>query len=177
MSDFACPTCWGTGSIESSDSTDESWWDCPRCEGTGRRRDRRHVSTIRSPLKMVRSWHEKYGQQVRDAPDPAAPDDLIELRRRLQEEELEELVEAMEARDIVGIADALADLLYVVYGTAVSYGIDLDAVFAEVHRSNMTKTHDPSRAKYAGKVVVKGDDYEPPQIARVLGLESGEAAA
>lgn len=121
------------------------------------------------PLAMVRAWHEKYGQPVRTVPDSLAPDeDEVTLRQRLHDEELFELHEAMDAADLIGVADGLADLLYVLYGTALHYGIPLDAVFAEVHRSNMTKVYDPSRAKYAGKVIVKGDDYSPPDIEGVL---------
>src|SRR4051812_14564694 len=97
-----------------------------------------------SPLAMVREWHEKFGQLVRDTPDASATYDEIAYRWSLIREELAELLVAMGARDVVAVADALADELYVLYGVAVSYGIDLDAVFAEVHRSNMTKTFDPS---------------------------------
>jgi NTP pyrophosphatase (non-canonical NTP hydrolase) len=126
----------------------------------------------RSPGDLIREWHEKFGQQVRDELDVSATADEIHYRLALIAEEWAELQDAMFRADAVGIADALADLIYVVWGIAVSYGIDLDAVLAEVHRSNMTKTFDPSRAKYAGKVVVKGEGYEEPQIARVLGLEA-----
>jgi predicted HAD superfamily Cof-like phosphohydrolase len=126
-----------------------------------------------APADMVRARHTKYGQPVREVPS-AAPVTYAEqtLRRALIREELAELDLAMAAEDVVHVADALADLIYVVWGTALHYGIDLDAVLAEVHRSNMTKEYDPSRAKYAGKVIVKGAAFEPPLIAAVLGVRS-----
>ena len=80
----------------------------------------------------------------------------------LIEEELEELRDAEAADDLVAVADALADIIYVAHGTAIAYGIDLDAVLAEVHRSNMTKTPNPT-----GKAL-KGSEYSPPNIAAVL---------
>jgi predicted HAD superfamily Cof-like phosphohydrolase len=130
----------------------------------------------RSPQRMVRAWHEKFGQQVRERPDAAATHAEVEYRHQLHQEEVDEIHVAMERRDVVAIADGIADALYVLYGTALSYGIDIDVVMAEVHRSNMTKTFDPARAKYAGKVVVKGEGYEPPEIARVLGLPEADVA-
>lgn len=83
------------------------------------------------------------------------------LRLKLIQEELFELRDACEAEDLAEIADALADLAYVVYGAAVSFGIDLDSVFLEVHRSNMTKT--PGNKREDGKIL-KGDNFEPPQL-------------
>ena len=62
-----------------------------------------------------------------------------ELRVRLIQEEFDELKEALAAEDLSSIAKEMADLLYVVYGTAVSYGIDMDPIFREVHRSNLSK--------------------------------------
>jgi predicted HAD superfamily Cof-like phosphohydrolase len=131
----------------------------------------------RSPGELIREWHEKFGQQVRDTPDASATLEEIAYRKRLVDEEAKELLLAMYDRDVVAVADALADLIYVVWGIAVSYGIDLDAVLAEVHRSNMTKTYDPSRAEHAGKVVVKGEGFEEPRIADVLGVASGQRGA
>ena len=79
------------------------------------------------------------------------------------EEEAGELRAAVLSGDTIAAADALADIAYVVYGTALHFGIDLDAVVAEVHRSNMTKT--PAGD---GKAI-KGADYRPPAIAPLLG--------
>jgi len=82
-------------------------------------------------------------------------------------EELAELVEAMQKQDYMNVAKECADLLYVVYGTAFEYGLPIDEVFAEVHRSNMSKT--PALDK--GGKVTKGDNYEPADVATVLDRE------
>lgn len=71
---------------------------------------------------------------------PTCPDkDLYDFRYRIIFEELTELLFAFECRDIYQIADALGDLLYVIYGTAIACGIDMEVVFAEIHSSNMSK--------------------------------------
>ena len=95
--------------------------------------------------------------------------ELAALRLRLQREETEELAEAIEAGDVVGVADALADLVYVAYGTAITYGIDLDAVLAEVHRSNMSKLGRDGRPvmREDGKVL-KSPWYTSPDVDGVL---------
>lgn len=89
-------------------------------------------------FQMVKDFHQAFGINA-----PLFPSNLShdrqELRQDLIEEEYSELQGAMYADDPIGIADGLADLLYVVYGTAVEYGIDIDEVFKEVHRSNMSK--------------------------------------
>jgi predicted HAD superfamily Cof-like phosphohydrolase len=104
-----------------------------------------------------------HGGFAPESPTAAVPEPLRELRQALLDEEVEELREAVAAFDVVKIADALADIAYVIGGTAVTYGIPFDAVLAEVHRSNMTKTNTPSEAK-----LVKGPRYEPPRIAEIL---------
>lgn len=107
---------------------------------------------------------------------PTAPlDDPIEqkLREDLLKEEAQEYQDASEANDIVEMADALADIVYVAYGNAASHGIDLDAVIREVHRSNMSK-FGPNREVYyypGSTKVAKGPDYFKPDIAGVLGIE------
>jgi predicted HAD superfamily Cof-like phosphohydrolase len=87
----------------------------------------------------------------------------------LLSEEVGELRDATATRDIVGIADALADIVYVAYGTAVTYGLDLDAVLAEVHRANMSKLDADGRPvlRADGKVL-KSARYRPPDVAGVL---------
>jgi predicted HAD superfamily Cof-like phosphohydrolase len=91
------------------------------------------------------------------------------LRVNLIHEELGELIDAIDAHDMVEVADALADLLYVVYGAGVAFGINLNDVFAEVHRSNMTKIVNGKAIKNADGKVIKPLSYEPPDIAAVLG--------
>lgn len=114
------------------------------------------------PADAVSAFHRHFGLPARTVPVDHLPTAEVELRRRLLTEEFQEYLTATAADDVIGIADALADMVYVIYGTALHYGIDLDAVLAEVHRSNMTKT-----GHHNGKAV-KGDGYQPPDIAAVL---------
>jgi predicted HAD superfamily Cof-like phosphohydrolase len=94
---------------------------------------------------MVTEFHRTFG--IMEAPLPTIPDEATRtLRIRLIQEEFDELKEAGEQGNLSAIAKELADLLYVVYGTAVSYGIDMEPVFREVHRSNMSKVGGHKRA-------------------------------
>lgn len=98
------------------------------------------------------------------------PDEKTErLREKLIEEEFIELKDAVVAKDMVAVADALADLLYVVYGAGVTFGLPLDEIFREVHRSNMTKLDSDGRPikNEAGKVV-KGPNYQSPQLEKFV---------
>jgi len=95
---------------------------------------------------------------------------LCKLREALIREEFEEeLVPAMKDGNIVEIADALSDILYVTYGAAVAFGIPIDECFAEVHRSNMSKTGPDGKAlrREDGKIL-KGPNYFRPNLARIL---------
>ena len=87
---------------------------------------------------MVKEFHESFDSVINNKPIIVDVETYL-LRMSLMDEELDELKTAMDMQNIVEIADGLADLLYVVYGTAVSYGLDMEPIFKEVHRSNMTK--------------------------------------
>lgn len=105
----------------------------------------------------VREFHEHVGAAIRDVPIADPP--RAAMRCEFIEEEARELRQAVEVKDLVAIADALGDLAYVVYGAALHFGIDLDRVVAEVHRSNMTKTA-------AGDAKsVKGTGYQRPDLS------------
>lgn len=110
------------------------------------------------------------GQGVSNLP-VLADDRTALLRLELLDEELQELAVATGAGDIVEIADALTDILYVVYGTGHAYGIDLDACFQEVHRSNMSKFENGLPVKREDGKIMKGKDYFPPNLERVLILQ------
>lgn len=96
-------------------------------------------------------------------------DSLLRLREALLEEETAEYMTASHRRDLVGMADALADIVYVAYGTAISFGLDLDLLLDEVHRSNMSKLDEHGRPilRDDGKVL-KSPRYEGPQIGATL---------
>ena len=120
---------------------------------------------------MVTEFHRTYGQE---APTEVRvlPSDTMDLRVSLIVEELREYREAAADGDVEGIAKELADLLYVVIGTAVAHGIvRFDDVFAEVHRSNMSKLDDDGRPIFRedGKVL-KGPNYSPADVRSLLGL-------
>lgn len=123
-----------------------------------------------SPQALVAEFHEKFGVPNRLGEGPGVREDRLGLRSSLIDEEWGELDAEFEAHhdndgDISRIAKEAADLVYVIYGMALEFGIDLDAVIAEVHRSNMTKTSENKRAD--GKIS-KGPDYVEADIASVL---------
>lgn len=113
---------------------------------------------------MVEAFHRLFDIVANPVPT-AVGDDTRQLRIRLIQEEFNELREALESDDLTSVAKELADLLYVVYGTAVSYGIDMDPVFREVHRSNMSKVGGYKRED--GKWV-KPATYSPALIGPIL---------
>lgn len=110
--------------------------------------------------QLVAEFHRFVGADVRRTPtvDVAGGSQRCDFL----EEEVAELRSAVVQRDVVSVADALADILYVTYGTALHFGIDLDAAFREVHRSNMSKTPAGN-----GKAT-KGTHYSPPCLAGVI---------
>jgi predicted HAD superfamily Cof-like phosphohydrolase len=119
--------------------------------------------------KMVREFHELTGQPVRETPSLFAYPK--ELRVELLMEEVDEFAEALSLNDLPKAVDALGDILYLVYGSAVSMGVDLEPFIREIHRSNMTKTDGVVRGD--GKIL-KGPNYSPPDIAGVLRALYGE---
>ena len=114
-------------------------------------------------LGMVRQFHEKYGHLILNKPRIPMIATVV-LRRKLIEEEAKEFDHAASIGDLIEIADALGDLLVVIYGTALSFGIPIEAVFTEIHRSNMTKSTEKNEY---GKTI-KGENYEPPDIKKIL---------
>lgn len=122
--------------------------------------------------RIVREFHRTFGIMV--GTRPAIPDDAARaLRVRLIDEEFHELKDALAREDVSAVAKELADLLYVVYGTAVSCGIDMEPVFREVHRSNMTKVGGYKRAD--GKWV-KPSTYSPADLRTILSSQTGETS-
>ena len=116
----------------------------------------------------VKIFMKRVGHTVNES--PTIPDEQTQrLGMLMLEEELAEFYSALSKKDIVGVADGLTDILYVVYGIGHSCGIDLDHTFEAVHDSNMSKLDVNGNAQYDenGKVV-KGKYYVPPDIKRVL---------
>jgi predicted HAD superfamily Cof-like phosphohydrolase len=121
-------------------------------------------------FELVGDFMESMDQEVRIK--PTFPDDRIQkLRLDLIEEELDELQYGIDNKDMVEIADALTDLLYVVYGAGHAFGIDLDDCFHEVHRSNMSKLGpDFKPIKREDGKVMKPSTYSPPNLKAVLAI-------
>jgi predicted HAD superfamily Cof-like phosphohydrolase len=94
--------------------------------------------------------------------------ELGKKRQCLLQEEVDELAHAVRGGRLVEIAHELADVVYVAYGTAASYGIDLDAVVAEVHRANMSRLGPSGQPVIRDGKVQKGDDFQRPDVAGVL---------
>lgn len=121
-----------------------------------------------SPARLLREFHETFDIHRRDRPSPPPPE-VAALRQRLLEEEVAELAEAVRSGQLDRVAHELADVVYVTYGTALSYGIDLDEDLAEVHRANLSKLdHDGRPVRREDGKVLRSDRYRPPDIASVL---------
>ena len=121
-----------------------------------------------SNFEKVRTFMKTYGQEVKNKSE--FPDDkILNLRVDLIEEELIELKEAIKNKDLVEVADALTDILYVTYGAGHSFGINLDKCFAEVQRSNMSKLDENGKPIYNenGKVM-RGPNYFQPNLNQYL---------
>lgn len=117
---------------------------------------------------MVREFHQTFGHPVETAP-ALIPRDRVDFRLSLIGEEFQELSDAAEERDLVEMADGLADLIYVIHGFALELGVPLDDVVREVHESNMSKLGEDGQPIYnADGKVLKGPNYVKPDIAWVL---------
>lgn len=127
------------------------------------------MSSLDRALHDVAHFHNVFGQPIVDK--PALPSiERRELRERLLQEEFTEYMQASANDDIVEVADAIADIIYVLLGTALEYGIPIGRVFAEVHRSNMAKMFSDGtvRRRDDGKIL-KPESWTPPDIRGVLG--------
>ena len=121
-----------------------------------------------SNFNKVGIFMKTFGQEVKSKPS-FSTNKINKLRIDLIKEELEELTEAMSNKDLLEVADALTDILYVTYGAGHAFGIDLDKCFDEVQNSNMSKLDEDSKPIYndAGKVM-KGPNYFKPDLSKFL---------
>ena len=121
-----------------------------------------------SNFEDVKTFMKTFGQIVRTKPQ--FPDeDTMQLRYDLIKEELNELKQAMKAKDLKEVADALTDILYVTYGAGYAYGIDLDKCFKEVQRANMSKLGKDGKPIYNEKgKVMKGSNYIKPNLKQFV---------
>ena len=121
-----------------------------------------------SNFNKVGTFMKTFGQEVKTSPS-LSTDKINKLRIELIKEELEELTEAMKNNDLLEVADALTDILYVTYGAGHAFGIDLDQCFNEVQNSNMSKLDENGKPIYndAGKVM-KGPNYFKPDLSKFV---------
>jgi predicted HAD superfamily Cof-like phosphohydrolase len=119
--------------------------------------------------KAVLEFHKKYGHMMSSQPNHEVPGEVKQLRSDLIMEEFNEFFTAFLRNDLVEMADGCADLIYVLVGTMISYGIPIDRIFTEVHRSNMTKTPvKATKGKKYGTKTPKGPDYIAPDIKGII---------
>ena len=121
-----------------------------------------------SNFSKVGTFMKTFGQEVKTKPSFSS-DKINKLRIDLIKEELEELTEAINKKDLLEVADALTDILYVTYGAGHAIGIDLDRCFEEVQNSNMSKLDENGKPIYnnAGKVM-KGSNYFKPNLSKFV---------
>jgi len=121
-----------------------------------------------SNFESVRKFMETFGQEIKEKAE--FPNNKItNLRYDLIQEELNELKDAIDNRDIKEVADALTDILYVTYGAGHAFGIDLDKCFEEVQSSNMSKLGEDGKPIYNEKgKVMKGPNYFEPNLSKFI---------
>ena len=119
-------------------------------------------------FNKVGTFMKTFGQEVKNKPS-FSTDKINKLRIDLIKEELDELSEAMKNKDLLEVADALTDILYVTYGAGHAFGIDLDKCFDEVQNSNMSKLNVNGKPIYheSGKVM-KGPNYFKPDLSKFV---------
>ena len=121
-----------------------------------------------SNFNKVGTFMKTFGQEVKTKPSFSS-DKINKLRIDLIKEELDELQEAMKNNDLLEVADALTDILYVTYGAGYAFGVDLDKCFDEVQNSNMSKLGENGEPIYneSGKVM-KGPNYFKPDLSKFV---------
>ncbi len=128
---------------------------------------------ITKPIKAVEEFHKAFGLGVKQEPVADLGASKNKLRFNLMKEENEEYLEAAQQNDVVEVADALGDMLYILCGTIIEHGMQhkIEEVFDEIQRSNMSKLGDDGKPIYrADGKVLKGPKYFKPDIQKILGI-------
>ncbi len=126
---------------------------------------------MQNKIKAVKEFHKAFGLGIKESPIAKLSEQKLQLRFDLMQEENEEYLEAAKANDLVEVADALGDMLYILCGTIIEHGMQhkIEEVFNEIQRSNMSKLGADGKPIYRedGKVM-KGPNYFKPNIAAIL---------
>ncbi len=122
---------------------------------------------MKDAMNKVRKFHKLGNIPINDIPNRASYNDNKELRIKLLEEEFLEYKKAEAEEDLVAIAQELSDMIYIICGTALTYGIPLPEVFDEVHRSNLSKFENGVEKRSDGKVL-KGNSYFLPEVHNIF---------
>lgn len=126
---------------------------------------------LRDVIDAVAAFHDAFAIRNAPAPEAAPSEATIALRHRLMAEENEEYLEAAQAGDLVEVADALGDMLYILCGTILQHGMHnvIEEVFCEIQRSNLSKLGADGRPIHrADGKVMKGPSYRPPHLAPIV---------
>lgn len=127
---------------------------------------------MKTNYELVKEFHETFGHPVAERPN-LVNTKMAKLRIDLIKEEFDEFQDAICDNDIIEIADAIGDILYVTYGAALVYGINADDVLEEIHRSNMTKLDaDGKPIRREDGKILKGPNFQEPDIAGALGIDN-----
>lgn len=120
-------------------------------------------------FEMVTDFHMHYDVPIGKVPTYILDDTREALRSNLEMEELDEWKDAVFLQDVVEVADAIGDFVYVILGRAVEMGLPMDEIFAEIHRSNLSKLGEDGKpiVREDGKIL-KGPNYTPPDIRSIL---------
>ena len=126
---------------------------------------------MRNQLKSVKIFHEAFGIKISNKPTLELSKDILKLRHSLMVEENNEYLKAVEERNLIEVADALGDMLYILCGTILTHGFQnlIEDIFDEIQLSNMSKLGDDGKPIYRndGKVL-KGPNYKKPNIKKFL---------
>lgn len=126
---------------------------------------------MKNTLDAVQEFHKAFGLGVQEQPMVALSPEKIDLRYELMKEENKEYLTAAKQANLLGVADALGDMLYILCGTIIEHGLQhkIVEIFEEIQRSNMSKLGEDGKPVYRedGKVL-KGPNYSPPDLERIL---------
>ena len=129
------------------------------------------MQTLIDTINKVKEFHHLFGLEYHETPQPQLSERIINLRYNLMKEENEEYLEAVQNNDLIEIADALGDMMYILCGTIIEHGLQhkIEEVFDEIQRSNMSKLNHDGKPIYRedGKVM-KGPNYFKPDFSKIL---------